>query len=126
MSTTPPWPSRAELHRWATELHERVQAGDISTQELVDLLQDNRRASRDLGWLADWLLMLSREHDAKLPALATAWSTSGRSTLVRGPDAKLKRLTDRYGDTDAVLAAFLAMPAPEEPEPGEDTENRSS
>lgn len=125
MSELPPWPSRSDLQQWAIGLNERVRAGEFTVQELVDQLQDSRRVSRDLGWLADWLLMLSREHDAKLPALATAWSTSGRSTLVRGPDAKLKRLTDRYGDAGAVLDAFLTLPTPGDPESGGDAEDGS-
>lgn len=125
MSDTLPWPSRSDLQQWALDLNERVRAGELTVQELVDQLQDNRRVSRDLGWLADWLLLLAREHDAKLPALATAWSTSGRSTLVRGPDAKLKRLTDRYGDAGAVLDAFLTLPTPEKPEPAGGAEEGS-
>lgn len=120
-----PWPSRAELHQWARDLDERVQAGEINVQELVNLLEDNRRASRDLSWVANWLLVLSRERGAKLPALATAWSTSGRSTLVRGPDAKLKRLTDRFGDADTVLAKFFTLPVPEEPDPADGAEDRA-
>lgn len=52
-----------------------------------------------------------REQGASLPELATAWSTSGRRDLVRGPDARLTTLHDRVGIAEDALQRLLPLPA---------------
>lgn len=107
----PPWASRYQLQQWAADYDQRIARGEVSTHALVEVLADARRSARDMGWIADWLLFRARQHGATLPPLAAAWSTSGRRELVRGPDARLKRLEDRFGVPEGVLDAFLQLPA---------------
>ncbi|MBA8827798.1 hypothetical protein FHX42_005205 [Saccharopolyspora lacisalsi] len=106
-----PVPRRERLHQWVLELQARIESGECDGAAVVAELAEVRRASRDLGWLADWLLVAAREQGATLPPLAAAWSQSGSRLLVRGPDQRLKKLTDRLGDAAAVRDRFLALPA---------------
>lgn len=107
----PSRPSRADLQHWATALD----TSECDVDTLIDLLAEVRRETRDLGWLADYLLLRARDDGASLPRLATAWSRSGNALLVRGPDARLKRLTDEHGTPEALLQQFLSLPSPEHP-----------
>lgn len=104
------------MQQWVDELAERIDAGECSPRELAVELAHVRRASRDLGWVADFLLVAARERGATLPTLAAAWSTSGNPRIVRGPDYRLKKLHDRIGDAATVRRYVLALPADELPE----------
>ncbi|MHA6806302.1 hypothetical protein [Salinifilum ghardaiensis] len=110
-SSEDPLPSRDQLQRWISELVEAVEQEQVDTAELVDVLGQLRRLGRDAGWLADVLLLLSREQGATLPALATAWSRTGQSTYVHAPATRLAKLSEGYGSTAGVLAAYQDLPA---------------
>jgi|SRR5699024_1520605 len=101
-----PLPPRQALHEWARHLQQELDGDTLTAEQAVRMLADVRRASRDFGALADALLLAAREQGASLPDLATAWSTSGRRELVRGPDARLKTLTDRIGTATDMLTTF--------------------
>ena len=101
-----PLPSRAQLQEWLHALADCVAAGNYGHEELVDLLAQARRTSRDLGWVADHLALLARENGASFPDLAAAWSTSGRRELVNGPRTRIHRLTDRFGTAEELLATI--------------------
>lgn len=110
-SSEAPLPSREQLQRWISELVEAVEQEQVDTAELVELLGQLRRLGRDAGWLADVLLLLSREQGAALPALATAWSRTGQSTYVHAPATRLTKLADGYGSAVGVLAAYQDLSA---------------
>lgn len=111
-----PVPQRAVLQKWVDEVAERIEAEEVSSRELAVELAHVRRAARDLGWVADYLLVAAREQGAKLPMLGAAWSRSGQAVNVRGPDQRLKKLRDRIGDAATVRRYVLALPADELPE----------
>ncbi len=109
-----PVPARLELQQFLSALADEAEEGGVSSEYLVALLAQARQASRDLGWVSDWVLTASRENGATLPALAEAWSASGNRLYVRGPDERLKKLHDRRGDSADILALFLALPVEDE------------
>lgn len=106
-----PLPPREALQAWVQHLRQEVTTDTASAEELVAALAQARRASRDVGALADALLLAAREQGASLPELATAWSSSGRRELVRGPDARLQTLHDRVGTAEDALERILRLPA---------------
>lgn len=109
MDDTSPIPSRDALQEWLNTVAADVREGRVSAVELAEQLADVRRAARDFGHLADWLLLAAREQGAGLPILAAAWSASGRRELVHGPDARLHKLIDRGYDTTSVQETFDAL-----------------
>lgn len=109
MDETSPIPTRTELQAWLAQLAEDVEQGREDPVHLAEALADVRRAARDLGHVADWLLLAAREQGAALPILAASWSASGRRELVNGPTTRLHRLTDRGLTPPALLEAFVEL-----------------
>lgn len=104
--TSSPLPSRQRLQDWLHALDEQVASGECSVEELVVLLGETRRFSRDLGWVADYLAVRAREAGASYPDLAAVWSTRGSRSLVNGPRSRLHRLIDKFGGAEQLLAAI--------------------
>ncbi len=62
------FPNREQLQRWVADLAEAVEDRQVDAAALVELLGLLRRLGRDVGWLADVVLLLAREQGAALPS----------------------------------------------------------
>ncbi|GAB2763861.1 hypothetical protein GCM10027174_45620 [Salinifilum aidingensis] len=101
------------LQDWARHVQHELVSDTLTAEQAVAALAELRRASRDFSALADALLLAARREGASLPALAAAWSTSGRRELVREPDARLTTLADRVGTAEDALERILRLPTPD-------------
>ncbi len=73
---------------WLETTAAAVEAGEVSAQELIDLLGELRRASAACADASDWLLLAAREGGASLRQIAPVFGKG----YVRAPAARLEKL----------------------------------
>lgn len=73
---------------WLETTAAAVQAGELSANDLIDLLGELRRASAACADASDWALLAAREEGASLRQIAPVFGKG----YVRAPAARLEKL----------------------------------
>jgi hypothetical protein len=94
--------TEADVMAWLETTAATVDAGEVSPQELIDILGELRRASAACADASDWALLAAREGGASLRQIAPVFGKG----YVRAPAARLEKL-HRQAQTAGQWLAIL-------------------
>jgi hypothetical protein len=98
---------------WADAYAAQVERGDLPLADLLARLTEVRATGKATTSIEEWLLMLSRDQGATLEQLAAI--TAKSSKYVHGPNKRLARLTEQYGQSHDRLVALTSIYGTEPP-----------
>jgi hypothetical protein len=94
--------TESDVMAWLETTAASVEAGEVSAQELIDILGELRRASAACADASDWALLAAREGGASLRQIAPVFGKG----YVRAPAARLEKL-HRQAQTAGQWLAIL-------------------
>lgn len=118
----PAFPALDEVRAWRDELAEAHRRGEVSRDELVELLGQIRRTTWDtdtaLMEARDTVLLLATELPAErggaaLRPLARAFNKNGKEEQINGPRQVLVPLRQKYRSAAEYLAAHPRQAPPD-------------